>query len=114
LIFVSAFLLSSGKLGKQSSRFRAANDFFFGNSAVLYQNPKSHQPNGRRKTILCFSEVRWVKGGQKKEEKKKKRKKEKKKGHQAKRSSRTWIRGKSRFEGETGVLLDGLKGLIVH
>jgi hypothetical protein len=71
LIFVSAFLLSSGKLGKQYLRFRAANDFFFGITAVLYQNPKSHQPNGRRKTILCFPEVRLVKGGQKKEEKKK-------------------------------------------
>jgi hypothetical protein len=38
LIFFFAFLLLSGKLGKQSLRFRAAKTFFFGITAFLYQN----------------------------------------------------------------------------
>ena len=38
LIFFFAFLVFSGKLGKQSLRLRAAIGFFFGITAILYQN----------------------------------------------------------------------------
>ena len=49
LIFFFAFPLLSGKLGKQSLRFRAAITFFFGITFFLYQNENlDHMIHGRQ------------------------------------------------------------------
>jgi hypothetical protein len=55
LIFFFAFLLLSGKLGKQSLRFRASKTFFFG-ITVFGTRTKIQQTMTRLETILCFPE----------------------------------------------------------
>ncbi len=59
MIFFFAFPVSSGKLGKQSLRFRAAKTFFFDIPVFLYQNeiPAGHGP---LETILCFPEYYYT------------------------------------------------------
>jgi hypothetical protein len=50
LIFFFAFPVLSGKVGKQSLRFRAAKTFFFGITSFLYQNqnPVNQMVDGRK------------------------------------------------------------------
>jgi hypothetical protein len=59
LIFFFAFLLLSGKLGKQSLRIRAAKSFIFGITVFLYhyKNPMDHMMHGRQfcASLICLS-----------------------------------------------------------
>jgi hypothetical protein len=55
--FLFSFLVLSGKLGKQSSRFRGAITFCFWQYCLFVPGQKSSESYHAQETILCFSEL---------------------------------------------------------